>query len=398
MENTFTFVGKIKPIKKTDKFNPYSKTTFDSGWEIQRLSFNMICDTNRHILEIQSGKFTDDSKNTIYTLSKSYTDDNGVKHKCEPKQIPFIDRFNKDIIDSVASFKKFVVELDKPNHRNQLKNAIDNFKDGTITDEQMESLNCHSIEEVEKELKNSESKRHEFISEYDFLKCVNRILSDSNYEDKLFRVSGAVNYTYNPERDIFYQHLTPTKIYLVDDETEPQSIMNLQVFFNKDSLDTDSFENNGKYYLNGYLRQYAKDYVNHNISVPITLTIDGNGDEINLKKANLFKKRLTQFNEAEWKEIGLKCVAINGAERIEITEDDLTDEQKENIECGLTTFEAIKRDLGGTTFGDRICEIRVDSFAKGYTTGGAQDTVYIDEDFAKPQLDGLEDEDEDIFI
>ena len=397
MNNTFTFVGYLKPIKASDKFNPHSKNKFDSGWEIESLSFNMICDTNRHRLEIKSGKYPDDSKNKVYTVTKSYTDEKGIKHKGESIQVPFADRFKSEILDSIASFKKFIVDLEEPLKRQKLKNILDKFTEGTATVELMNETGCKTEAEAKQAYEESLKKRHEFIHEYDFLCYIETLLQSEEYKDKLFKVTGNVEYAYSESKDMFYRSFIPTKIYLASNDAKPQSMVNLNVFFNAESIDADSFNETNKYYLNAYIRQYAKGFVDNNISVPLTLVIDGSGSEDKLKKANLFKKRFSTFEDATWREVGLVCSVIDGAERIEITENDLTDEQKEDIECGLTTFEDIKRDLGGTTYGERVQEVRIESYARGFNQGGAQDTVYTDEDFDKPQREGLEEDDVDIF-
>ena len=88
---------------------------------------------------------------------------------------------------------------------------------------------------------------------------------------------------------------------------------------------------------------------------------------------------------------------LNGAQKTEITEDMLTDEQKEDLECGLITLDDIRADLGGSVYGDRVQEYQFDKIARGFTKG-RNDTVFTDDDMIiKPVEDELPDEVEDLF-
>ena len=82
---------------------------------------------------------------------------------------------------------------------------------------------------------------------------------------------------------------------------------------------------------------------------------------------------------------------INGAQRQEITEDMLTDEQKSDLKYGIITMDDIRDELGGSVYGERIREYQFVKPARGFTKG-RQDTVYTEDDMhVKP----LESEDDD---
>lgn len=57
----------------------------------------------------------------------------------------------------------------------------------------------------------------------------------------------------------------------------------------------------------------------------------------------------------------------------------LSDEEKEDLECGLITMDDIRKDLGGNVYGERIKEYQFVKPAKGFVRG-RQDTVYTDDD------------------
>ena len=58
----FNWVGKIVPVKDTDSFKGYEEKVYDSGWMSQKLKFNLVAGTNRHLLEINAGRWKDDKK------------------------------------------------------------------------------------------------------------------------------------------------------------------------------------------------------------------------------------------------------------------------------------------------------------------------------------------------
>ena len=144
MYNTFEFVGKIVPCKETENFKPYSTVKFDSGWAKKSIKFNIACGNNRHLLEISDLVNPDTKKATIMTFSKGTQNSDGTKSKGEKMTIPFADRMKPEIVERVAEFKKYVIDTEIAGRRYQLEKAIDKFKDGSITDEQMTTLDIHN--------------------------------------------------------------------------------------------------------------------------------------------------------------------------------------------------------------------------------------------------------------
>lgn len=403
MYNTFEFVGKISPCKETDKFKPLSVMKFNSGWAKKVIKFNAICGDNRHLIESVS-LYNDKNLNdmVIKTKAKAAVSDSGEKSKSENIEIAFADRMKSDTISKVAEFRKFVVDTEEPKRRYNLEKAIDKFKDGSITDEQMESLGVHSIDECEKALAESKKKKHEFISEYDFVDFLNKFVNSDKIKDMTFKMSGNYTVEYNDKNDIWYRHFYVNKIYRVDNDSEIKSKCNFGLVFGKNSIDDESFDTNKKIRINGYISQYLTGY-NGYFFCPITLTLDGNGDEKAEKKALAFKKKFVFPDDCErdYREIGLVCNVLDGAQKVELTEDMLTDEQKENLEFGLITMDEIRKELGKDVYGERVTDIVIDSLARGYS-GGAKDTAYTDKDFGKPRIETSDtntetDDEEDIF-
>jgi len=392
MYNTFEFVGKIVPIKESEKFKPYEEKVFESGWTNRQFKFNMACGCNRHMLEIQGGAWSKESKkdNFVYTFSKATDDGHGNKVKGENIKVSFADRLKQSEIDKVAEFRKLIVDLEQPNRRYNLEKAIDKFKEGTITTEQMETLGCNSIEECEKALEESKNKRKEFISSWDFAEYMNKLANSEKIKNKIFKVTGSYEFTYSEKNNQFYRHFVPSRIYLANDDEEQISQASLGLFFNRESIDDNDFADTGKYHVNAFIRQYDGSFKKE-IASPITITIDSN---IDAKKAEGYKKKFTfPETDANWREIGVTVSILDGAQKVEITEDMLSDEQKENLEYGFITLDDIAKEIGGSVYGDKVQDIIITGLARGYSKG-SQDTVYEDKDFGTPTSTSDE---EDIF-
>lgn len=397
MYNTFEFVGKISPVKDTEKFKAFDEKTYDSGWTTREFKFNMVCGTNRHLISIKDGTWKDEKKGKIYTYSKATVDNDGNKKDGEKLEIPFSKRFDENYVAKVAEYRKFIVDLELPGKRYRLEKAIDKFKDGTITDEQMNEIGCHTIEEVEKALAESQKKRKEFLTAWDMAEYMQKVANSDKIKDKLFKISGNYEIQYSAKNDKYYRTFAPNRVYLASEDEMSISSANLDLFFDKNALDDSDFADTKKYHVNAKLRFYDGTYKG-NFGCPITLTIDGNGDEKKQKLAEGLKKKFAFPDdcEAEWRELGVKVDILDGVQRVELSEDMLTDEQRENIECGLITMEDIVKELGGNIYGDRVQDIVITGLARGFSKGSV-DTVYVGKDFVAPHpLNAAQDNDDDI--
>jgi hypothetical protein len=175
---------------------------------------------------------------------------------------------------------------------------------------------------------------------------------------------------------MFYRAFIPQKVFRVPDDTEQGCAGSMKLYFTEGAVDDTMLDETGDYIINAYV-----DYYDQNAKMtafaPISVKI-----ATGHKMANGFKKRFSKADGDEIKELGVGVDFINGAKTVEITEDMLTDEQRESIEDGMCTFEDIKAELGGTAFGERVTEIRLTGLMKGYSSG-VQDTMYSIEDLRK---------------
>jgi hypothetical protein len=394
----FEMIGKISLGKTTEKFNPYSETEYDSGWVKRRIMFNAICGDNRHLLTVDAGSFKD-GHGEVWTYSKNSVDENGNTVKGESLKIPFKDRLTSPKIAEVAEYRKFVFDLEKPGRRYKLEKAAEKIKEGTsLTDEELAEIGLNDESEVNDALKKSSKKRHEFISDWDFAEFIKQVIDSGKYSDKKFVIRGNGDYSYSDSKQRVYESYVPQRIYLANDDAEEHSTGTIKIVYNKDSFDDMSVEEKGKYYVNGYMFEYDRNRKG-NIPVPVTITIPAvpdDADDKTKRRAEAIKHKF-MVDDDTYKELGVEVNMLNGAQRVEITDDMLTDEQKEDLECGLITLDDIRADLGGSVYGDRVQEYQFNKISRGYTKGRL-DSVYSDDDMIiKPIEEELPEGMEDLF-
>ena len=394
----FEMLGKITMSKETDKFHPYSETKYESGWVKRRIMFNAICGDNRHLLSVDGGSFAD-GHGDVYTFTKGSVDANGNKVKGESLKIPFKDRLTSPKLAEVAEFKKFVFDLEKPNRRYKLEKTAEKIKEGTsLTDEELRELGLESEADVKSELEKSNKKKHEFISEWDFVEFIKKVIDSGKYNDKKFFIRGNATYSYSDKNQKVYENCVPQRIYLADDDAEEYSTATIKIIYGADAVDEMSAEEKGKYYVSGYMMEYDNNR-KENIPVPVVVTIPvapTEASDKDKKKVEAIKRKFVVEDDT-FKELGIEVNMLNGAQKVEITEDMLTDEQKEDLECGLITLDDIRADLGGNVYGDRVQEYQFSKIARGFTKG-RNDTVYTAEDMViKPIEEKLPEGTDDLF-
>ena len=384
----FNFCGKISLGKETPKFSPVDRREFTSGWMSTTVRFTCQADTNRVLCVAQGGKWKQDSKNVVQTLSKTYTDENGKKVKGQSIKIAWDKRFDEEEIAKVAGFKKFTVDTGDVKQRYLLKDVINAFEKNEITDEMLEQAGVSTKEEAEAALKKNEAKRKSFISEWDFAEYVAKVAASEKFKDKLFYVNGYYDVQRNPENGNWYTNYRVNSLVLAKEDAKASTEMKMTVYFTEDCIDDESFEENGKAFLNGYINYY-----DNNIKAtgfkPVCIVIR---DEKLLKG---IKKKLSA-EENEVKSIGVVIKVIEGAERKEIKLEDLDEETRDEIECGLLDFEEVRKALGGNTVGNRISELRFDSLWA--EKRNVEDTTYTVEDLQPAQsnakVEDVEDDDD----
>lgn len=361
MSINFEIVATIKAAKETDTFKPFEVRDFNSGWQNTRYRFNAISGTNRFQLEIAGGKWKDDKKNQILTFTRAETG-----KKPEKLTVKWEDRKSKEIIDQVAGYRIYTCNL--------------------LTFDERKALEDEGKEEE------AQKKNHQFLEKTEYAALVKRVIDSGKYADAKFRILGTIDFQYSESKNQFYKTLSVDKMYRVADDTPYKAEMTLNAFYTEDSVDADSYADTKKYFFNCFTDHYFSS-VKANRFVPLTLVINGDGDEKAEKKANAFKKMFEKFDdEATVRKVGLVCQMIDGAESVAITYADLDDETKENIDAGLISEEYAIKALGGNMMGNRVTEYRVQSLSRT-STKGSESTVYTEDDLKKlPVIEEVEEE------
>ena len=361
MSINFEIVATLKAAKETDAFKPFEVRDFNSGWQNTRYRFNAISGTNRFQLEIAGGKWKDDKKNQILTFTRAETG-----KKPEKLTVKWEDRKSKEIIDQVAGYRIYTCNL--------------------LTFDERKAL------EDEGKAEEAQKKNHQFLEKTEYAALVKRVIDSGKYVDAKFRILGTIEFQYSESKNQFYRTLSVDKMYRVADDTPCKTEMTLNAFYTEDAVDADSYDDTKKYFFNCFTDHYFSS-VKANRFVPLTLVINGNGDEKAEKKANAFKKMFEKFDdEATVRKVGLVCQMIDGAESVAITYADLDDETKENIDAGLISEEDAIKALGGNMMGNRVTEYRVQSLSRT-STKGSEPTVYTEDDIRKlPVIEEVEEE------
>lgn len=356
----FLFTGKLRMVK-----DGYTEQEFSGGLIKKRLRAQMVCGDNVQWIEAIALVWKDSKKNLIRTYKKV---DGGKDTKLD---VEWENRFDPAIIDSVAGYRRWLIDTDTLANRKELEKA-------------------GKTEELEK----SNKKKKEFIHASDFVDYLKKVLENEKSKDMVFKVSGNVEFSYSPSKDTFYRNFVPQKIYRTDDDAVQSCQGSMKLYFTEGALDDTMADETGDYVVNAYTAYYDTN-IKENAFTPMMFKVNKNHP-----KAKGFKMLFGKASGDEVKELGVTCDFINGASRVEITEDMLSDEQKELLEIGMTTMEEIKAEMGGSVIGDRITETRLTGLMKGYSSG-VQDTAYTAEHImrkpvkAEKVVDLFEDDDDD---
>lgn len=362
---TFNWVGKIVPVKDTEKFKGYTETVYDSKWMKQRLVFNFISGDNRNLVEINAGKWQDDNKNSvIYTMSRATEG-----KKSEKIQIPWAERNDPKRIESVAGNRVFTIDTDNFSHRKELEEAGD----------------AAGLEE-------SNKKRRHFLAATDFCDFAKKVVYSEKIKDWSFRILGNIVYTYSEKTGMYYQSYEVNKIYRVDDNAEPSCEINMPFFFAEGFMDKDSLDETGKAIMSGYTPFYDAN-TKKNWFCPISLVMRGEKDVIDITE-----ELLNNFDDSEVCTALLSCQAINGAQRRDVKLEDLDERTQKAVKAGVMSEAQAIKNAGGQVYGDRIQEFRFKEILKhseptAYTLENCLEKPHVEEESAKVFNDVDEDDD-----
>jgi hypothetical protein len=367
----FTIQGRLASMRETEKFKPYTENTYDSGWQAKRYKFNILSESNRFNMNIESGTFGPDSK--IYTMVLN------VENKAEKATIRFADRFTDPRLPQVPTFKKFVLDLNSESYAyRNAQAATKEIVQNTVNERTLKNLGVENKTELRTKIQQIREKHKEFISEWDFIDEVKKIIDGGEYKNSVFQVQGTIDFWYDPKNRAYREKLIPNKIFLMPEGTPEQAIGSMRVCFDNKSL-LDLREESGIYSLSGWTQFYDSDLKSSSFApVNIVFGAERGTDAISKKRNSIIEKYFSGFDNGEIKEAGVEFKMLDGAQRVEITEADLTEEQRDLLECGFTTMDEIRAEAG-TVYGEVKKEYRFLKFLTGFNKG-AQETSFTPED------------------
>lgn len=350
--NTFKFVGQIKMLENKEKRKYIETVKFDSGWMIERVKFLMTCGDSTEFVDLSGGKFSDDSKNTVYTMFKKA---GGSDKEVEKAQVAWGDRFNADVVERVPSYRRYTVDLSSDKIRKALE----------------ENGETEKVAELAKV-------KYSFISQYDFVLKVEELLKAGAFNDGKYVVSGNVEYSYSiKDKDDgrYYRSFVPTNIYRAEDTDVPCATGRLDLYYLKDDVILDACEN-GDVPVSGYLQFYER-MSQENYYVPSTVYIRSDNE-----KGPGLEKVICIDKDADVQYLGVNVEFFNGSPKEDVTYESLDEDSKQLIEWGVKTFEEIKAELGGS-YGESIDKTFLTGLARSWRAPMAAD-VDTERLLAKP--------------
>lgn len=340
----FVFIGTLTKQKDESKF--YSADTNDDGYFYHRIRFGVqTSENNRPFLEMMGGYHTR-KPNVIYTKDKNGND----------LEITWQDRFDKVIVDNVAEYRKLKLNL----------------------------------------VSSNESDNEVFLSEYDFIENLKKNFPT----DARVVVMGNVRaekYKDKQGNNRVSMKFVPNKIRLAKDEETNKAEVTLQFIFDKDSWDESTLKQDKKVSIGGYFTTYDRARkANVFVLIPNLILNCEKLDFDNPKHTAIFDyyKSCFEAKHREYYETQWHCEYKCGVNEEEITMDDLTENQKVQIELGLATFEQIKKDMRNSMATTKINELWLIRPTNKYDGNVNELTTYTEDDFF---VDDVEESKDDLF-
>lgn len=338
-QGKFTFIGELKFGKEPVSTRKLSDT---SKWNRTKLSVGVKNDANMQFLNMEY------IHNNSVTTTKILGLDN------ETFEINLSDTNKAENIDLAADFVKTTVDIetDFEKKKEYVKLIFRKMNHEMKNDDEKTQEDLDKIAEYNKQIKEMATNRSSFIHMKDVIKFLNEKVSF--FEGKKVRVTGNVKSNfYNGKNNLQY---IPSLIEIVEDDVENQLKVNLDLFFDKDSIEDD--EKLKKMFVAGYIGERIKKV---DKLYPLTVVLDYTKVDENIEQHKLLLDFMKGYfkvtDKKQVHQIGLEINVINGAEVKEFTEDDLTDQQKMQVKLGMSKVEDFRP--RGNVYGDKVQELKV---------------------------------------
>lgn len=336
----FKFTGEPK-MPKTESKRPFLKKFTKDGTEMVSMNFG--------IMESKGNMGFVESFGSKQKKIKTYDNDGNQI------EINWDDRFDSNIIKSVANYRKYIVDLG-----------------------------------------DDLGGRNEFITQYDAILFLSENLP--KYKGKICVTGQMVKQWYDKQ---YYDKFTFNSVYAVDNEHKNRLMIFADIYYKKDCIDTSDWKEERKIYIDGYIQMYInKDegtkYVPQRFVFNASKYKEDNEHHQNLLK---YKLKYIKCDKKKWHHLLWECVLQNGAEEIDFDESQLTDAQKEQIELGVRTLEDFRPN--GAIFGNGVHEYRLfeptlkntndGDFSEGFIDADISDNDFEDSIYQPPENEKMSD-------
>lgn len=290
----FNFCGKVSVSRKA----PMVKRDILKTSEKISINFGIKAGTNMGYVKLEG--FKNDVIKTLDPNMKSI-------------EVDWADRFDENVIKNVSSIKKFTVNL---------------------------------------------GERKEFITEWDMIEYLESALT--GYEDDIV-VTG--QFVLRPGTgkysDQVYREFQIQNVYMPSEKDTPHLTMNLDLYYDKDSMDKSSLKDDGKIFMHCYTPMYSKADNARKMFLIDTVFNTAVFDMSKPKHKAIYdyKMRYLETKSRNPVHMNWQIAVVNGAEEVEFTMDSLTEQQKEQVELGISKMEDFKP--RGNIFGERVNELRL---------------------------------------
>lgn len=365
MDTTFNFTGSVYLPKENSKMTFYKESSFEdrkTKKSIPSVALNFAVqesESNMQFVSLYSGVYEQD----ILTYDK---DGNQI-------QISYADRFDKEILEQISNFRKYTVDLSDADAKEALRAAISENDFDSVAAE----YGVTNEEQAKEMLKVLTNERVSFISQADFIKYLAEYLP--SYKGKI-TVTGKYSRRYYNGK--YTDNFAPNGVYSTPSSTKNKLSLRMDLFYNKDCVDTSEKDTSKKVYIDGYIAQYVA-ATKSNQYFPQQVIFDTGVyqlDKPRHKQLLDYRMSYIDINNSNFVHIPWEIRLINGAETVEFTEDMLTPAQRVQYELGLKTLDDFKP--RGNIYGERIREYRlVDPQLSGDFVDGLADAELTNEEF-----------------
>lgn len=304
----FNFVGSpVIPTQKADAKRPFckemNKKDEQTGKKREMLSMSFgVKENDSNMAFVEAFGSVQD---TILTMD---TDN-------EKLEVDWDDRFDEDVIEKVASYRKYIVDLGE-----------------------------------------DYGGRQEFITTYDMIKCLQEYLPD--YKGRIV-VTGQFTRDWYGKKETYFSKFRVQNVFAAPEDRKSRLMITADLFYNKDSFDDADFDENKKIVLDAYIEQYINKDEGRKF-VPIQAVFSAakyNMDDKHHKQLLDYKLKYLKVKNKNMVHIPWEMVLLRGAEEAEFDESMLTDAQREQVELGIKSVEDFRPK--GNIYGDRVDEFRL---------------------------------------